>query len=347
MKRIIIGVLVISLGLLLKSCNTVEPDGNGNDVDTTSHNFTFQSWTFGEHSGSTLRDVAIINDTSMWAVGEIYLKDSLGQPDLTPYNAIHWNGVSWDITRIPTKTFSGTIVSSRITTIFAFNEIDIWTFSIAGSYSHWNGSYWGTEFVNERVGTGNQLWGKSSSDLYLVGDNGSISFYNGLNWQSIGSRTTLNINDIWGIIDQYGIKFILCPAYNFGSGGEKKLISISNNTVGEILWMDNRELYTVWFNTREKIYAGGEGLFYRANNQWKEEILPELFKFRVRGNDLNDIWTVGGFGFAAHYNGTSWKTFEEVSLVSGNYHGLAVKGNIVVMVGNEGTKAVITIGRRQ
>ncbi|HEX9739188.1 MAG TPA: glucosyl transferase, partial [Ignavibacteriaceae bacterium] len=27
-------------------------------LDTTSHNFTFQTWTFGEHSSSTLYDVA-------------------------------------------------------------------------------------------------------------------------------------------------------------------------------------------------------------------------------------------------------------------------------------------------
>ena len=87
-------------------------------------------------------------------------------------------------------------------------------------------------------------------------------------------------------------------------------------------------------------------MFYRTNNEWKEETLPAFFKFRVRGEELNDIWTAGGFGFAAHYNGASWKTFEEVSLAAGNYKGLAVKSNIVVLTGNEGNKAVITIGRR-
>jgi hypothetical protein len=183
--------------------------------------------------------------------------------------------------------------------------------------------------------------------MFFVGRSGSIARYQNGTWQSIGSGTTLNINDIWGITDEYGIKFILCPAYNFGSGGEKKLISISNNIVGEVPWVDNRELYTVWFNSRDKIYAGGEGLFYRTNNEWTEETLPALFKFRVRGSASNDIWTAGGFGFAAHYNGKSWKTFDEVTLTSGNYVGLAVKGNIVVMTGNEGTQAVITIGRRQ
>ena len=42
-------------------------------MDTTSHAFTWQSFTFGDGGGScTLYDVAIINDTLAYAVGEIY-----------------------------------------------------------------------------------------------------------------------------------------------------------------------------------------------------------------------------------------------------------------------------------
>ena len=192
MKRAIVAISIICFSFLINSCDTNEPfDDDGNGVDTTSHNFTWQSWSFGEHSSSALYDVAIIDENNIWAVGEIYLNDSLGQPDPTPYNSVYWDGTNWDIIRIPTKTFSGSIVSSQIRTIFAFNENDIWTFSIAGSFSHWNGSKWETEFVSERDGSGNKLWGTSSSDLYLVCTNGGISYYNGTNWQKIESGTEL------------------------------------------------------------------------------------------------------------------------------------------------------------
>ena len=343
----IVGFLVISFSLFLKSCNSVEPPPDNNDSDTTSHNFTFQFWTFGEHSGSTLRDVVVIDENSIYTVGEIYLLDSLGQPDPQAYGVAIWDGQDWELK----KMFYNTNIPVTPRGIFVVSPTEIYLAS--GSIFQWDGSSSTVLLVYSRLnlpdpnGTLEKLWGSSGSSIYGVGNVGSIVFYNGTGWQRIVSGTDLNINDIWGITDEYGIRFMLCPAYNFGSGGEKKLISLSNNTVGEIPWMDNRELYTVWFNRREKIYAGGEGLFYRTNNQWSEETLPELFKFRVRGNELNDIWTVGGFGFAAHYNGASWKTFEEVSLESGNYRGLAVKGNIVAMTGNEGIKAVITIGRRQ
>lgn len=46
-------------------------------MDTTSHNFNFQTWTFGGQAGScTLYDVAIINENNIWAVGEINIEDT-------------------------------------------------------------------------------------------------------------------------------------------------------------------------------------------------------------------------------------------------------------------------------
>ena len=45
-------------------------------MDTTSHNFTWQSWTFGDIGSSVLYDVAIINENNIWAVGEINIADT-------------------------------------------------------------------------------------------------------------------------------------------------------------------------------------------------------------------------------------------------------------------------------
>ena len=45
-----------------------------------------------QHSSSVLYDVAIIDENNIWAVGEIYMNDSLGQSLPDAYNAVHWNG---------------------------------------------------------------------------------------------------------------------------------------------------------------------------------------------------------------------------------------------------------------
>ncbi len=45
-------------------------------MDTTSHNFSWQTFEFGGEGGSsTFYDVAIIDENDIWAVGEIYTAD--------------------------------------------------------------------------------------------------------------------------------------------------------------------------------------------------------------------------------------------------------------------------------
>ncbi len=103
-------------------CVTCPPVG----TDTTSHNFTFQTFTFGGDAGSCdLNDVAIINDTLAYAVGSIYLNDSTtGQPDPQPYNFAVWDGKVWKIQKIP-YYYQGQPFYGPIYSLWAFNANDI------------------------------------------------------------------------------------------------------------------------------------------------------------------------------------------------------------------------------
>jgi hypothetical protein len=121
------------------NCSTTDPgDVNNNGQDTTSHNFNFATWTFGEHSSSVLYDVAVINDSNIWAVGEIYSNDSLSQPDPNVYNAVYWNGNNWELKRI-SFTGCGAVIYPAIVSVFAFNKNDIW-FARGGSLVHFDGN---------------------------------------------------------------------------------------------------------------------------------------------------------------------------------------------------------------
>ena len=105
-------------------------------MDTTSHNFTWQSWEFGGDCGSSsLYDVAIIDENNIWAVGEIYMRDSLGNCDPKAYNAVHWDGTKWELKRIPIYLGSGFPFYPVIKSIFAFTGNNIWF--EAGI--HWDG----------------------------------------------------------------------------------------------------------------------------------------------------------------------------------------------------------------
>jgi len=323
---------------------------NVTTLDTTSQNFSFQTWTFGGAASSSLRDVAIIDRDNIWCVGEIYMNDSLGNPDPIPYNAVHWDGSQWELKRI-TVLYRGSLITPPLYGIFAFSDNEIWLSSgvpIKGDGTNWAQYHlFDMGILTQNDGYLTKIWGTSSTDLYYVGTKGTIARYLNGTWSKINSGTNLNINDIWGTFDNEGNQYILCTAYNFATGGEKKLLRIRNFVVDEISWTGNRELYMVWFNSKYKIYAGGEGLFNLTNSNWKEEQLPPYFIFSTRGDNHNNIFAAGGFGFCAQFNGLRWNMIEEVGLTSGNYERLDIKGNAVALVGFEGNAAVITIGVKQ
>ncbi|GEM_PF-3371976 len=92
-------------------------------MDTTSHNFIWRIFTFGGKAGSSfLYAVAIIDENNIWAVGEIYLKDSLENPDPLPYNAVHWNGSEWELKRIKTNDCGGVDYSPKISFLLSFSK---------------------------------------------------------------------------------------------------------------------------------------------------------------------------------------------------------------------------------
>jgi hypothetical protein len=325
-------------------------DLNVNTLDTTSNDFTWQTWTFGGEAGScALYDVAIVNDTSIYAVGEIYLLDSTGVPDPNAYNAVYWNGYQWKVERIKYYGSCSAVEFPPLKAIWAFSDSEI-VVTNGGSIGWLNGN---TAILDCDVqtllnGAINKIWGTSKNDFYIVGNTGSIAHYQNSHWTKIESGTSLNIHDIWGYRnDSDGSQLILGAASDFGTDHEKKLLLINSpNQVDTVSWGLNRTLATVWFDSKYKIYVGGSGVLYKSNNEWKEETsVPHYFTIRIRGNALNDIYSTGSY-YLAHYNGYSWKDITDPSLSGVGYYSLAVKGNICCAVGFIGAQAVITLVNR-
>ncbi|AFH48977.1 Hypothetical protein IALB_1267 [Ignavibacterium album JCM 16511] len=326
-------------------------------MDTTSHEFTWQSWEFGQHSSSTLYDVAIIDENNIWAVGEIYMNDSLGRPDPNAYNAVHWDGTKWELKRIPIYLPSGYPFYPEIKSVFAFNSNDIWF--EAGI--HWDGnSFKQIPFNIQWSGNVNKLWGSSSSDLYAVGNNGNIAHWDGRKWTKIESGTTLNINDIWGDYNEKtGQWEILAVAANYGSNLEKEILLLENNHIQKLSTESNplmEPLLTTWFVPNRQYYVAGAGIYQKhllKDSKWKNNLfnITTFATTSIRGNNINDIIGVGAFGDFVHFNGINWKNnYAQPSLSNGSYSKVALKGNLIVAVGGNYTSinsvAVILLGRR-
>ncbi len=320
---------------------------NATTLDTTSNDFTWQTWTFGGQAGScTLYDVTLINDNDIWAVGEINIADT-SQNGYTTYNALHWDGSEWKLSRLYFYTFCGQPGEGSYPTksIIAFDENDIWITS-GSQITHYDGEkQLSTECIPVSV---NKLWGIDDDNLYAVGVGGKIAYYHNGMFNKIVSGTTTNINDVWGVtsIDNNPTK-VYCAVSFLYQSGDRKIITINNTgKVDSIGWRTGKRVNTVWTNNLNFIYAAGDGIFNNKTGQLKEESgLPNYYIRRVRGTGLNDIYAAGDYGFFAHYSGTRWKAFPELSM-QGIFMGLDVKKDKVVLVGLKGEQAIIVVGQR-
>jgi hypothetical protein len=329
----------------INECQVSSNELNVTTMDTTSHNFTWQAWTFGEHSSSVLYDVAIINENSIYAVGEIYMNDSLGQPDPQPYGVARWNGTDWTLIKVPYHDFNQTEKYPGPLFSIAIIEDEIYVVSYANLLK-WNGSDWEeVAFFMEQIPFDGQvlkMWGLDQNNIYCVGRSGAIYHYFGIGWQKLESGTDVDIQDIWGIDYGSSNSFILCAASNAIEPGEHKILRINNsNSVDTISWFYNRRVNSVWMESKHQLFACGDGMFISGYvGIWKQQELTAVFKERVRGKARNDLFVVGGFGLLAHYNGVTWREYPEASAAL-IYTSLDFKSDLMVTVGYTQTKAVI------
>ena len=330
-------------------------------LPTTSHNFTWQTFTFGERT-SALYDVAIIDENNIWAVGEIYMNDSLGNPDPNAYNAMHWNGSKWEIKKI-SVLYKDNLTVAPLESVFILPTGEI-IFSSGLPYlpqaDGWKLYHlWDMGVLSQNDGRVTKIWGTSMNDLYFVGSKGTIVHYDGKNWKKIESGTTTDLTDVYGDGDNVFIcgykdfkPTVLLKYYN---GVITKLIEEDHFEYKtdfisgwiKSIWVKKDKLFSLTFYDlyRSKTSTKGEGAAI-----WKGDI-NSWGSNAVRGNDVNDIFTTGYNGLLWHFNGVSWKKYDELVNTTDPFYSLSVKGNIVVAVGERYLNGIdryglIVIGRR-
>jgi hypothetical protein len=333
--------------LQLGACtNSTEVQVHG--PDTTSHNFTWKIQRFGEAASSVLYDVAILDDTLAFAVGEIYVKDSLGQPDARANNLCIWNGNTWTLRQL--NYGAGVPV---IRSVFSFGPAEAWL----DPWFHWDGIAF-QQLAIDPVLIGfriQRMWGNDGV-LYAGGTNGFIGRFDGSRWRALATGTSLPIQDIWGATDsRTGRKQVLALASNYlqvPTG--KKLLRIDGTNVSALSDSGLPKILSgLWFSAGKTCYVVGDGLFQKANvsdaSPWSpfHDGLVHPYTVAVRGSSSNDIFIVGHFGAVLHFNGATWHNYQsELALTGVVFHAVAIKGNIVIAVGEEAGRAVTLLGRR-
>ncbi|MCW8817469.1 MAG: glucosyl transferase, partial [Ignavibacteriaceae bacterium] len=330
-------------------------------LDTTSHNFSFESFVFGgQYQSSILYDVALLNNNSIWAVGEIYILDSLGQP--IRYNAVHWDGNQWELKRINMESSCNPVTYPPLRAISAFSENNIIVTS-GGSIGWFDGETINVDCGVNPLLTGsiNKIWGSSSNDLYVVGNDGNIAHYQNGQWSRIESGVSTDLLDICGKGEDIFIggwrDFQPSVLLKLENGNVQKIIEDEDNLFNYRTDFISGAIYSAWM-TEKKLYVLTWYDLYRANINtdgtaeaiWKGPI-QNWGMISVRGNNANDIIASGVPGKIWHYNGISWHTYNELIDSRDELRRIEIKGNVCVAVGERyengiEDKALIHIGKR-
>ncbi len=313
--------------LLLPSCTDEPPAQPPDDPpphvqqDTTSHDVEWTVYTWGDPNKSTsaFYDVFALNDTCVWAVGDIHAEDtdkfdSLGRW-ITPYNIAYWNGKTWTLSSRHTKRSSGDVWYEQLRAVYAFRSDDVWFFSEM-AYIHWDGSNWRTEYVRDRRGSMKRIWGRTPGDIYICGTNGSLTrYYRGI-FHLMETGTDVDLSDIYGADNG-----------DFWTGGyqywdlKNVFLYVTNDKVSPLMRSANGKRFyggkTIWIS-KDTLYADvGSGIYVqsvRDTNQWRFIHWPAIaspigYMRGMRGSADNNIFCVGDFGSIVHYNGKSWYVY--------------------------------------
>ena len=313
-------------------------------LDTTSHFFTWEVDTIG---GGVVRDISIIDTNDVWAVGQFVM--SLEWDDR--YNIAHWDGEDWEFIRHIPPPYVG---FNQYYSIFTFGANDIWIGMNVPI--HFDGSEW-TVYQSDGGwdfdGWIQSIWGASPSNVYFVGDNGSVAHYNGEDFELIESGTEIDLVDIDGTDDGDHV-FVV----GFTLSGNMQVLG--HSTVLEIV---GGEVSTLYYSTSVEPSENSYGLvtstvvlgdtvyFSTSAGLWKYNYLTETSIVlptevtnleenagrKMVGNTTNDIMILDYHFDFIHFNGNSWFHDQPLVEMFGSdllfSRSIDMKGDFVVSLG--------------
>lgn len=325
-------------------CDTCHTDTTQHpiNVDSTSHDFEWTEYSIpGE---SSLTGVWVFNDTNILIVG----------------NALwYFNGATFTDVK-PIRNGSNTPLSGVLNgfNIFALNQFEYWMAHGSISFHTINGR----DFDDIRPGNSNACWGSSSNDIFVVGNSGQIHHWDGTKFTDMVSSTTKSIGTISGTSN----KNIWAAGWN-SSTGESVILHYDGTSWSEDPfsisglardWGIGSAWTTDSANHQITIIAGSTVFRKTDNGVWRSDSDHVGNKLNgsgyigiaVTGNSINDFIAVGGWGFVSHWDGRTWKKYNELFDYGNlNFGALAIgmKKNTICIVGTKSGQSWIAVGRRK
>jgi hypothetical protein len=310
--------------------------------DSLAHAFEWTEYTIpGE---SNLTGCWVFGDTDIRIIGNYFYK--FNGAAIQKINA-------FDLTH--NVTMGGALNGFNI---FGFDKDDYWL--VHGSEAL-HSSYDGV-FEDFRFGAVNACWGPSSTDMFFVGNGGQIHHYDGTKFTDMVSGTTKDLRSVWGTShnDVWACGYNTSSGETIllhydGSNWQEDNISVANNNITD-------GFNAVWACDsagHKFVSTSGATLIRKTDNGvWRSDgpNIPNnlgggsYIGIALKGNTPNDMFMYGPWGMVAHWNGKSWKKFDQLYDYNNQVYyssAFSVKGNIACVVGTKSGQSWIAIGRRK
>ena len=160
----------------------------------------------------------------------------------------------------------------------------------------WDHPRWGGSDINH-------LWGTSSSQVFGVGDHGTIRRFDGTSWSNDKSPTSARLNAVWGSSAS--------DVYAAGHGGA--VLRLGKGGWKSLSTGFSADVRGIWGSSASDVYfVGAGGLIQHFDGQgtWTARASGVTTALEgIWGSGASDVWAVGQHGVMLHYDGNAAKTW--------------------------------------
>jgi hypothetical protein len=216
--------------------------------------------------------------------------------------------------------------SAWLSGVWASSASDVFVVGNQGTILHFNGVTWSPQLS----GTSETLfavWGSSPSDVFAVGEKGVVLRYDGVTWGPHPSPTTGRLSGLWGT-SPTDLYAVGLGVFHYDGSAWKQVASSTS------------ALNAIWGSSASEVFVvGSDEVLHYENNKWTSEtVQPATILLGVWGSSASDVHAVGWGGRAFRFDGKAWKQSTTTQL-SSTLRGVYGAGNAVFAVGEQGTIA--------
>lgn len=189
-------------------------------------------------------------------------------------------------------------------TVWGTSVSNVFAVGNNGTIMRFNGTSW--SLMTNPAGSNaiRGVWGTSGSDVFAVGAGGTILHFNGSTWSAMTSNTTSILYSVWGT----------AQGNVFAVGSTGTIMRFDGTSWSAMTQtMTTQQLTSIWGTSANNVFAVGFGntVVRFDGTAWSPMSSPTPAAtqlYRVWGTGPNDVFAVGSGGVIVHFNGTAWST---------------------------------------